>query len=321
MCQAQCACAHASAGMRRASQIMLLILSQDTSFSHNIHKVMLPGSVPWYRERVLSKISLGSLVFVVLLRTALQNVGQLQDLYLPTNTLAALANLAPQVSGLHSHAAQRLVGLATLLARRWLKLSQAQASSTPNQDVQVLHDFLRILLEVINTVLSLNLGRNPELVYALLHRQEVFSQLRGREGLAELLDNLQSVIDFFNSRLDSIKGEQAAAPEGQAEWSVGRVLELVQTFAQSWRGERLKQLPELRFVYEEEAAPEEFFVPYCWSLAVAATGGRLLCWNLGSMALLSQVEGAEGEEALLEGQTSNASSAWSDEAMLAESQV
>jgi hypothetical protein len=56
---------------------------------------------------------------------------------------------------------------------------------------QVLHDFLRILLEVINTVLSLNLGRNPELVYALLHRQEVFAQLRGREGLAELIDNLQ----------------------------------------------------------------------------------------------------------------------------------
>lgn len=46
----------------------MLILSQDTSFSHNIHKVMLPGVVPWYRERVLSKISLGSLVAVVLLR-------------------------------------------------------------------------------------------------------------------------------------------------------------------------------------------------------------------------------------------------------------
>lgn len=89
---------------------------------------------------------------------------------------------------------------------------------------------------------------------------------------------------------------------------------------QSWRGERLKQLPELRFVYEEEAAPEEFFVPYCWSLAVAATGGRLLSWNLGAVALL-QVAGVEGDDALLEGQTSNASSSWSEEAMMADSQV
>jgi hypothetical protein len=34
----------------------------------------------------------------------------------------------------------------------------------------------------------------------------------------------------------------------------------------------------MRFVYEEEAAPEEFFVPYVWTLAVAATDGGLLHW-------------------------------------------
>jgi hypothetical protein len=44
------------------------MLSQDTSFSHNLHKVQLAGAVGWYRERVLNKMSLGSLVFVVLLR-------------------------------------------------------------------------------------------------------------------------------------------------------------------------------------------------------------------------------------------------------------
>jgi len=50
------------------SQIIVLILSQDTSFSHNIHKVHLAGAVPWYKERMLNKISLGSMVYVVLLR-------------------------------------------------------------------------------------------------------------------------------------------------------------------------------------------------------------------------------------------------------------
>lgn len=57
--------------------------------------------------------------------------------------------------------------------------------------MQVLGDFMRILLEVINCILSLNLGRNPELVYALLHRQEVFEQLRPQPGFAELVENLQ----------------------------------------------------------------------------------------------------------------------------------
>lgn len=62
---------------------------------------------------------------------------------------------------------------------------------------------------------------------------------------------------------------------------------------QSWRGDRLKHLPEMRFVYEEEAAPEEFFVPYTWSLTVAATGGRLLSWNLCAVTLLTQLSGVE----------------------------
>lgn len=57
--------------------------------------------------------------------------------------------------------------------------------------LQVLGDFMRILLEVINCILSLNLGRNPELVYALLHKQEVFEQLRPHAGFAELVENLQ----------------------------------------------------------------------------------------------------------------------------------
>eukprot|EP00879_Flechtneria_rotunda_P022262 GHRR01023488.1.p1 GENE.GHRR01023488.1~~GHRR01023488.1.p1 ORF type:complete len:283 (+),score=103.21 GHRR01023488.1:648-1496(+) len=277
---------------------------------------------------MLQKISLGSLVFVVLLRTVHKNVGQLQDLYLPTNTLAALANLAPQVISLHSHAAQRLVGLTALLARRWLKISQSSAAgdvvlSPPPQDLQVLGDFLRILLEVINCILALNLARNPDLVYALLHKQEVFAQLRGQQGLTDLVNNLQAVIDYFNSKLESINSNYATAPEGQAEWSVDRVLELVQSFTQSWRPNRLKHLPEMRFVYEEEAAPEEFFVPYCWSLAVAGTAGRLLSWNLGQMALLTQlseVEVSGDGTGSLEGQASAASSHWSDEGPAAHAQ-
>lgn len=55
----------------------------------------------------------------------------------------------------------------------------------------MLGDFLRILLEVVNCILSLNLVRNPELVYALLHKQDVIAQLKGQQGVAELVDNLQ----------------------------------------------------------------------------------------------------------------------------------
>lgn len=62
----------------------------------------------------------GSLMIVLLLRTAHYNLSKLKDVYLHTNTLAALANLAPHMSALSSHAAQRLVSLFDMLARRCL---------------------------------------------------------------------------------------------------------------------------------------------------------------------------------------------------------
>ncbi len=62
--------------------------------------------------------SAGSLLVVLLLRTAHYNLSKLKDVYLHTNTLAALANLAPHISSLSSHAAQRLVSLFDMLSRR-----------------------------------------------------------------------------------------------------------------------------------------------------------------------------------------------------------
>eukprot|EP00877_Chromochloris_zofingiensis_P015055 jgi/Chrzof1/9803/Cz04g16070.t1 len=299
-------------------QIIILILSQDTSFSHNIHKITI-ASVPWYRERLLHRISLGSLVYIVLLRSALHNFGALNDLYLPTNTLAALANLAPQVNGLHSHAAQRLVGLASSLGKRYLKLARqaeeaaALGQQTAPDELQVLADFLRIVLEVINCILYAGVQRNPEVVYAVLHKQEVFAALRHHPRLTELVDNIQVVTDYFNSRLDAVKPQPSSAADAQPGWSVERLLELVQGFAQGWRADRLRPFPELRFVYEEEAQPEEFFVPYVWTLVVTTTSGHLVPWNFAAISLLTPLVGMDSgtlDGAVLEHQHT---ARWSDD--------
>ena len=55
----------------------------------------------------------------------------------------------------------------------------------------MLADFLRIMLEIINCILATGLARNPELVYALLHKQEMFAALRQQPRLVELVDNIQ----------------------------------------------------------------------------------------------------------------------------------
>lgn len=48
-------------------QIVLLILSQDASFARLVHQVQLPA-VGWYKERGLYNVTLGSLIYIVLLR-------------------------------------------------------------------------------------------------------------------------------------------------------------------------------------------------------------------------------------------------------------
>lgn len=85
--------------------------------------------------------------------------------------------------------------------------------------------------------------------------------------------------DFFNARIDEAKSLQPGV-----DWTVDRVLEVVLTSSRSWRTDRLRAFPELKFSYEEEQSPGEFFVPLVWSLIVAHSG---IPWNLSKAALFT----------------------------------
>ena len=70
------------------------------------------------------------------------------------------------------------------LLYRYRRLAAACERGEPRSDeLQVYADFLRIVLEILNTVITAGLPQNPELVYALLHRQEVFAPFQARSGL------------------------------------------------------------------------------------------------------------------------------------------
>ncbi|CAJ1967038.1 unnamed protein product [Sphenostylis stenocarpa] len=102
--------------------IILLILSQDSSFNAGIHKLILP-TVPWYKERLLLQSSLGSLMIIILIRTVQYNISKLQDVYLHTTCLATLANMAPHVHHLSAYASMRLVSLFHMLSRKYNKFA------------------------------------------------------------------------------------------------------------------------------------------------------------------------------------------------------
>ncbi|XP_037661515.1 dymeclin isoform X2 [Choloepus didactylus] len=259
--------------------IVLLILTEDDGFNRSIHEVILKN-ITWYSERVLTEISLGSLLILVVIRTIQYNMTRTRDKYLHTNCLAALANMSSQFRSLHQYAAQRIISLFSLLSKKHNKvLEQAtqslRGSLSSNdvplpdyaQDLNVIEEVIRMMLEIINSCLTNSLHHNPNLVYALLYKRDLFEQFRTHPSFQDIMQNIDLVITFFSSRL----------LQAGAELSVERVLEIIKQGVVALPKDRLKKFPELKFKYVEEEQPEEFFIPYVWSLVYNSAVG--LYWN------------------------------------------
>uniref|UniRef100_A0A8C0RA40 Dymeclin n=1 Tax=Canis lupus familiaris TaxID=9615 RepID=A0A8C0RA40_CANLF len=292
-------------------------------------------NITWYSERVLTEISLGSLLILVVIRTIQYNMTRTRDKYLHTNCLAALANMSAQFRSLHQYAAQRIISytcrhlrryvyvldklyfphshcstlqhcfstlsdngeellsltcshilrsyassLFSLLSKKHNKvLEQAtqslRGSLSSNdvplpdyaQDLNVIEEVIRMMLEIINSCLTNSLHHNPNLVYALLYKRDLFEQFRTHPSFQDIMQNIDLVITFFSSRL----------LQAGAELSVERVLEIIKQGAVALPKDRLKKFPELKFKYVEEEQPEEFFIPYVWSLVYNSAVG--LYWK------------------------------------------
>ncbi|XP_036085923.1 dymeclin isoform X2 [Rousettus aegyptiacus] len=259
--------------------IILLILTEDDGFNRSIHEVILKN-ITWYSERVLTEISLGSLLILVVIRTIQYNMTRTRDKYLHTNCLAALANMSAQFRSLHQYAAQRIISLFSLLSKKHNKvLEQAtqslRGSLSSNdvplpdyaQDLNVIEEVIRMMLEIINSCLTNSLHHNPNLVYALLYKRDLFEQFQTHPSFQDIMQNIDLVITFFSSRL----------LQAGAELSVERVLEIIKQGVVALPKDRLKKFPELKFKYVEEEQPEEFFIPYVWSLVYNSAAG--LYWN------------------------------------------
>ncbi|CAK9802176.1 GA20914 [Anthophora plagiata] len=281
------------------SLIILLILSEDETFNKRIHEIMLKG-VTWYTERSISKISLGGLLILVVIRTIQYNMFKMRDKYLHTNCLAALANMSAQFTSLHPYVSQRLLSLFETLAKKHARLetkirTQSSVSSdsttvtvngtTTNtdliQDLTILEEVLRMVLEIINSCLTHRLAHNPNLIYTLLYKKDIFQPFRTHSAFQDIVQNIDSVINFFSYKLEQ---------KDQSQLGVSQVLTTIQQGTSEWPRDRLRKFPELKFKYVEEEQPEEFFIPYVWSVVCQSA---LLHWSAENIKLFSPHSGEQ----------------------------
>uniref|UniRef100_A0A6I8SUR5 Dymeclin n=1 Tax=Xenopus tropicalis TaxID=8364 RepID=A0A6I8SUR5_XENTR len=261
--------------------IILLILTEDDGFNRSIHEVILKN-ITWYTERVLTEISLGSLLILVVIRTIQYNMTRTRDKYLHTNCLAALANMSAQFRSLHQYAAQRIISLFSLLSKKHNKvLEQAtqslrgslgsDESPLPDyaQDLNVIEEVIRMMLEIINSCLTNSLHHNPNMVYALLYKRELFEQFRSHPSFQDIMQNIDMVISFFSLRL-----EQAGA-----DLSVERVLEVIKQGAVALPKDRLRffETFQPRFFKDSDSDPivsEYLDYTRIWSCHAAYPAGK-----------------------------------------------
>ncbi|XP_076235594.1 dymeclin [Calliopsis andreniformis] len=281
------------------SLIILLILSEDETFNKRIHEIMLKG-VNWYTERSISEISLGGLLILVVIRTIQYNMFKMRDKYLHTNCLAALANMSAQFTSLHPYVSQRLLSLFETLAKKHVKLeakirAQPQISSdstivTVNgtiantdliQDLTILEEVLRMVLEIINSCLTYRLAQNPNLIYTLLYKKDIFQPFRTHSAFQDIVQNIDSVINYFSYKLEQ---------KDQSQLGVSQVLTTIQQGTSEWPRDRLRKFPELKFKYVEEEQPEEFFIPYVWNVVCQSA---LLHWSAENIKLFSPHSGEQ----------------------------
>ncbi len=285
--------------------ILLLLFSQDSIFGRDAFRRITVTNVPWYKERNLRNINLGSLILLTLLRSLMFNLQRLQDVFLLSNCCAILQNVSPPIIDLHDYAAMRLASVTVSVMKKHLKLHSNSASesrtgekansskesdeymSTP---LGMYEEVALTLLGVIDHCLSpKTIEGNLHLVYALVYHQGDFNRILKERKLypSKLLDRIQSVTQEASA---IIQEESASSASKALEVLVDRI-ERLQKVTEKKR--KKDHMDEISFTYEEEADPEIFFVPYVWETIVCVVTSSAIEWkkdDIRVFALLDPVD-------------------------------
>ena len=246
--------------------ILVLVLTGDGAFVASANgSVMKDRDVAWYTARNVKGIRLDSLMLLVLLHVAMVTTYSptRRDVYLHTNALASIANMAPTMRDMHPVACQRLMAVLEKLGGTAARLRGGLEVAVDREMLGLVDEFRSLIFEVINAVIENCLNENVALVYAMLHKRSAIDRYSGADGgsgdgggnqeLRELSENACAVVEYFGRLL----------PPSDTPASIERIQDIIKEGMKSFRHDQLPMnASELRFGYEEEADSSTFFLPY-----------------------------------------------------------
>lgn len=149
------------------------------------------------------------------------------------------------------------------------------------QDLSLIEEVIRMLLEVISNSLTTQLKSNPDLVYTLLYKRGVFTNLiSSHQSFYNMVIDIERILTFFYNRIESF----------QRQMSAEEIIELIKEASHEWvnlNQANADMNSRLLFHYVEDDQPEEFFIPYIWTRIYYSSG---IVWNSKRIVLFNPDE-------------------------------
>lgn len=136
---------------------------------------------------------------------------------------------------------------------------------------QLLQDFLRNVINMLDILCFRALPKNSELVYSLLQQQAMLKKLADDSMWHDGLQNALIVVQRFNAWVDTAQ----RASTGAGQWGVPEVMRVIQHELLSWKQAALKPVAKTHCTYEEAPQARDFFLPYLWSSILESFCGNL----------------------------------------------
>lgn len=306
--------------------ILLLIFSQDQSFGPDAFRRVMVARVPWYRERQLRDMNLGSVLLLTTLRAISFNLHRLKDPFLLSNCCAVLLNISPHVCGLHSYAAMRLASVTVSCMKRYV-VECGKNGGKPAEEGDIMStlgmygETCRTLLQLLkHGVRARVVGRNLHLVYSLVYLQRDFYDIMSARASPFKAPEMATIMQIISCADKAIQEDGSARTADQAMQVLEKTVDKLKAVTKpltstSSVGPGLRERSnsfdslasdistitdagsDFTFTYEEEQDPEIFFIPYIHEVVVCTISASSIEWNKSSIRIFPLLEGGEEEEA------------------------
>jgi len=247
--------------------ITLLIMSQDEIYTETLQRIEI-NNPSWFIDNNIKLISLSNFTLLILLKVIQINLGKYKDIYIHSNCLAILANLAIKMDNIHHYSAQKLIGLLDLVQKKYFKMKKLNAENLDddekeekNMENKINEDLIMLLLEIINSCIINSLKTNLQLVYSVMRGKEIIIKLNEIEKFKEPIENISYTIDFFESKI--VFEEDLPSSD--------EIMNQIIQISKSWEPSKLKKTEIIKFKFEEEKDYSLFFLPYIYNIIYSNT--------------------------------------------------